>query len=82
MGLISWIIVGGLAGWLGSKIMGTSQQMGMIANIAVGIIGAFVGGLIIGIVGGTGVTGFNLWSIAVALLGSVVFIWIVKKIRS
>ena len=56
--------------------------MGMIANIAVGIIGAFVGGLIIGIVGGTGVTGFNLWSIAVALLGSVVFIWIVKKIRS
>ncbi|MDL2219164.1 GlsB/YeaQ/YmgE family stress response membrane protein [Ruminococcaceae bacterium OttesenSCG-928-O06] len=81
MGLLSWIIVGALAGWLASKIMGTDAHMGAIANIVVGIIGAFIGGFIVGLLGGTGVTGFNLWSILVALLGSVVFIWVVRKIR-
>ena len=81
MGLISWLIVGGLAGWLASKIMGTDRQMGLLANIGVGVVGAFLGGLLVGILGGTGVTGLNLWSILVALLGSVVLIWIVRKIR-
>lgn len=81
MGLISWLIVGGLAGWIASKIMGTDAQMGLLANIGVGIVGAFVGGLIVGILGGSGVTGLNLWSILVALGGSIVLIWIVRKIR-
>ncbi|MDL2252611.1 GlsB/YeaQ/YmgE family stress response membrane protein [Ruminococcaceae bacterium OttesenSCG-928-I18] len=80
MGLLSWIIVGALAGWLASKIMNTDKQMGCLTNIIVGIIGAFVGGLIVGLLGGTGVTGFNLWSIFVALLGSVILLWIVKKV--
>lgn len=81
MGLISWLIVGGLAGWIASKIMGTDRQMGLLANIGVGVVGAFLGGLIVGILGGSGVTGLNLWSILVALLGSVALIWIVRKIR-
>lgn len=81
MGLISWLIVGGLAGWLASKIMGTDHKMGLLANIGVGILGAFVGGFIVSLLGGSGVTGFNLWSILVSLLGSVVLIWIVRKIR-
>ena len=81
MGLFSWLIVGGLAGWLASKIMGTDRQMGLLANIGVGIVGGFLGGLIVGLLGGTGVTGLNLWSILVSLLGSVALIWIVRKIR-
>ncbi len=82
MGLISWLIVGALAGWLGSKIMGTDGRMGALANIVVGILGGCVGGFLVGILGGSGVTGFNLWSILVAVFGSVVLLWIVKKVRS
>lgn len=81
MGLISWIIVGGLAGWIASKIMGTDGSMGIVANIGVGIVGAFIGGFVINFIGGRGVTGFNLWSILVAVAGSVVFIWLLGKIR-
>ena len=81
MGLISWILVGGIAGWLASKIMGTDASMGIVANIVVGVIGAFVGGFVVGLLGGTGVTGFNIWSILVSLLGAVILIWIVRKIR-
>lgn len=81
MGIISWIIVGGLAGWIAGKIMNTGASMGIIANIIVGIIGGFVGGILVGFLGGTGITGFNLWSILVAILGSVVLLWIVKKVR-
>ena len=81
MGLISWLIVGGLAGWLASKIMGSDHKMGLLANIGVGVLGAFIGGFIVSLLGGSGVTGFNLWSILVSLLGSVVLIWIVRKIR-
>lgn len=79
MGLFSWIIVGALAGWIASKIM--NHNMGLIASIVTGIIGAFVGGFVVSLIGGTGVTGFNLWSIFVAVIGAVIFIWIVRKIR-
>ena len=73
--------VGGQGTLLASKIMGTDRQMGLVANVVVGVIGAFIGGFIVGLLGGTGVTGFNPWSILVSLLGSVVFIWVVRKIR-
>lgn len=81
MGLLSWLIVGGLAGWLASKVMDTDHKMGLLANIGVGIAGAFIGGFIVGLLGGTGVTGLNISSILVALLGSVVLLWLVKKLR-
>lgn len=81
MGFIAWIIIGGLAGWIGSKIMGSDKSMGLVANIVVGIIGGFLGGFIMNLVGGSGVTGINPWSLLVAVLGSVLFIWVVRKIR-
>lgn len=81
MGLLSWIIVGGLSGWLASLIMKKNESMGFFANIIVGIIGAFIGGFVVSLFGKTGVTGFNLWSIIVAVLGAVVLIWIVGKIK-
>lgn len=80
MGILSWIIVGGLAGWIASKVM-KGGSMGLLGNIIVGIIGAFVGGFIVNLIGGKGVTGINIWSILVAVLGAIVFIWVVRKIN-
>lgn len=79
MGIFSWIIVGGLAGWIAGKIMDVSER-GLVKNILTGIVGAFLGGLLCSLIGGTGVTGFNLWSIFVAVIGAIIFIWLVRKI--
>ena len=81
MGILGWIILGGLAGWVGSIVMGTNKSMGILANIAVGIVGALIGGFLVSILGGVGVTGFNLWSLAVAVLGSIILLAIVKAAR-
>lgn len=81
MGLLSWIIIGGLAGWIASKLMNTDQSMGIGANILTGIIGAFIGGFVINLLGGAGVTGFNLWSLFVSVIGAVIFLWIVRKYK-
>jgi len=81
MGILSWIIIGGLAGWIASMIMNTDKSMGMMANIIVGIIGGLIGGFIVSIFGGAGMTGFNVWSLVVAVLGSIVLLAIVKAVR-
>jgi len=81
MGLVSWLVVGGLAGWIASKIMGKDAKMGLMANIAVGIIGALVGGFVLQIFGIGGVTGVNLRSILVAILGSCILLYIMNKIN-
>lgn len=80
MGLISWIILGGLAGWVASMIAGNNGSQGIIGNIVVGIVGAFIGGFIFSLFGGSGVTGFNWGSFLVALVGAVVFLFIWKAI--
>jgi uncharacterized membrane protein YeaQ/YmgE (transglycosylase-associated protein family) len=80
MGIIGWIILGGLAGWLASKIMGTDPQQGIFMNIIVGIVGALIGGFIMQSLGQNAVTGFNLWSFVVALLGSVVLLAIYRAV--
>ena len=77
MGIISWIIFGALAGWLASIITGRNNRMGCIANIVVGIVGAFIGGFLMSLFGGGGVTGFNLYSFFVAIIGAVVLLLIV-----
>ncbi len=79
-GILVWIVVGGLAGWVASKIVGTDKHQGALGNIVVGIIGALVGGFLIGLLGGAGFTGLNLWSFLVALLGAVVLLFIWKAI--
>lgn len=76
-----WIVMGGLAGWVASMIAGTNDSQGLIGNIIVGIIGAFLGGFIFGLFGGSGVTGFNWGSFFVALVGAVVFLLIWRAIR-
>jgi uncharacterized membrane protein YeaQ/YmgE (transglycosylase-associated protein family) len=81
MGILAWIILGALAGWIASIIMGKNRKMGAIANIVVGIIGAFLGGAIMNQLGYEGVTGFDIWSLLVAIVGAVVLIFIVGLVR-
>ncbi|MBK8945278.1 MAG: GlsB/YeaQ/YmgE family stress response membrane protein [Ignavibacteriae bacterium] len=82
MGFISWIIVGGLAGWLSTKIVTPKNKKGCLGNIILGIVGAFVGGFLVSQLGGTGVTDFNIHGILVATLGAVIILWISKLISN
>ncbi len=71
MGIISWLILGLIAGFIGSKIVNKSGE-GLWLDIALGIIGAIVGGVLFSAVGIQGITGLNIWSMIVAIIGSVV----------
>jgi uncharacterized membrane protein YeaQ/YmgE (transglycosylase-associated protein family) len=76
MGVISWIILGLIAGWIGSKIVNKTGS-GMVMDIALGVVGAIVGGLIFsGVFGMEGVSGLNIWSLIVAVVGAVIVLWI------
>jgi uncharacterized membrane protein YeaQ/YmgE (transglycosylase-associated protein family) len=79
MGIILWIIFGGLVGLAASFVMGSGG--GLIWDIIVGIVGAVIGGFIMSLFGQGGVGGFNLYSFIVALLGACVLIAIVRAIR-
>ncbi|SDE46415.1 GlsB/YeaQ/YmgE family stress response membrane protein [Rhodococcus tukisamuensis] len=82
LGIFSWIILGGLAGWIGSKIMGTDEQQGIIANIVVGIIGGLAGGFLLNLFGVDVKGGGLIFSFLTCLLGAVILLFIVKKVRS
>jgi uncharacterized membrane protein YeaQ/YmgE (transglycosylase-associated protein family) len=71
MTLLAWIVVGLVAGWIGSMIINRRGE-GMLLDIVLGVVGAFVGGFIFHYFGHAGVTGINLYSIAVAAVGSIV----------
>ena len=73
--LILWILFGAVAGWLASVIMRTNRVQGFFADITVGVLGAVLGGLLFGFFGAPGVTGFDLYSLMVAVVGSIVLIW-------
>jgi uncharacterized membrane protein YeaQ/YmgE (transglycosylase-associated protein family) len=71
MSIIGWLILGLIAGWIASKIVNKSGE-GMILDIVLGIVGAFVGGFIFDYLGGAGITGFNLWSLFVSVVGAII----------
>lgn len=79
MSILIWIIFGALVGWIASAIMGSGG--GLIWDVIVGIIGAVLGGWLMSFFGQGGVTGFNLYSFLVALLGAVVLIAITRALR-
>jgi len=82
MNWLVWIIFGALAGWIASMIMGKNAQMGALANIVVGIVGAVIGGfLMTNVFGAQGVTGFNITSLIVAIIGAVVLLFLVGLVR-
>lgn len=78
MDFLLYLVFGGIVGWIASMIMGTDAQQGILGNIIVGIVGAFLGGLIMNAFGQSGATGISLYSFLVALLGSVVLLWIYR----
>ena len=78
MSICGWLILGGFAGWIASIITNRKDQQGCLMNIIVGIVGGAIGGAVVGIFGGGGVTGFNLWSLIVAVLGAVILLAIVN----
>ena len=78
IGIISWIVVGLIAGILGKLIMPGRDPGGFLLTIVIGMIGALVGGLIVQLLGGTGLTGFSIWSILVATLGAIILLAIYR----
>ena len=81
MGIILWIIFGGLVGWIASIVMKTDAQQGLILNIIIGIVGAVIGGWLMSFFGESGISGFNIYSFIVALVGAVVLIAVAKMFR-
>ncbi len=79
MGVIGWIVLGGLAGWVANMIM--NEDGGLLKNIVVGILGAVLGGFIFNSLGGDGVDDFSISSFLVALVGSIILITIVRMFR-
>ena len=81
MGIILWIIFGGLVGWVASLVMKTDAEQGIVLNVIVGVVGAVLGGWLMSLLGESGVGGFNLYSFLVALVGACVLILIVRAVR-
>jgi len=81
IGWIGYIVIGGIAGWIASKIMGTDKQMGILLNIVVGIIGAFAAGLVLNLVGVDVESGGYWFTFFIALAGAVVLLWLYKLVR-
>jgi len=74
MSVLAWIILGLIAGFIASKIVNSSGQ-GLLLDMVLGIVGAVVGGYLFTAIGATGVTGFNLYSIFVSIVGACVVLW-------
>ena len=80
MGVVSWIILGLIAGFIASKIVNRTGS-GMVLDIVLGMVGAIVGGFIFsGLFGMSGVTGLNIWSIIVSVIGAIIVLWIYEKL--
>ena len=82
MGIIIWIIFGALTGWIASVIMKTNYKQGFVMDVIMGILGSVLGGFLMNLVGESGVTGFNLYSLLVAVIGSVVVIYFGRMLRN
>ena len=80
MSFLAWIILGLIAGFIGSKIVNKRGE-GLILDIILGVIGAFVGGWLFTMFGASGVTGLNLYSMLVAVVGAIVVLVVYHAIR-
>jgi uncharacterized membrane protein YeaQ/YmgE (transglycosylase-associated protein family) len=80
IGIVSWIILGLIAGFIASKILNRTGS-GLIMDLVLGIVGAAVGGFIFsGLFGMSGVTGVNIWSIIVSVIGATIVLWVYEKL--
>jgi uncharacterized membrane protein YeaQ/YmgE (transglycosylase-associated protein family) len=80
MSFLAWIVLGLLAGFIGSKLVNKSGE-GILIDILLGIVGAIVGGWLFNTFGAAGVTGLNLYSLLVAVVGAVIFLIVYHAIR-
>ncbi len=76
MSIIAWLVLGLLAGWIGSMIVNRGRGEGLILDIVLGVVGAFVGGFLFNLFGASGVSGLNLYSMLVAVVGAVVVLFL------
>ena len=83
MGFLVWLIVGGIVGWLASLVMRTDGQQGILLNVVVGIVGAFLGGWVISPLVGVGTIneGISIGSVVVSLIGAIILLAIVNLFR-
>jgi uncharacterized membrane protein YeaQ/YmgE (transglycosylase-associated protein family) len=83
LNIVVWIIVGALAGWLASMVMGTNRQQGLLADIIIGIVGAFIGGFVLNLIPGvTPVTGgLSIGSILTAVVGAIILLAVLRLLR-
>ena len=82
---IAWLVVGGIVGWLASLVMGTDKQQGILLSVVVGIVGAFLGGLLISPVVGTSTINqqnFSMPAILIAVLGSMLLLALLNVVRT
>ena len=76
MTILLWLVFGAFVGWVASLIMGTNESQGLVKDILLGIVGAFVGGFVFQLLGFAPATGLDLYSIFVALIGAVLVVWV------
>lgn len=79
MGILLWIVFGAIVGWIASIIM--KSDGGLLTDIALGIVGAVVGGFIMNLFGEPAVSGFNLYSFFVAIFGAVLLVWLGRRLN-
>ena len=79
--LLVWLILGGISGWIASKITNNDAKMGVGLNLVVGIVGAFIGGWLAGIFGLGPATGLNLWSFIISIVGAVILLLVVSAFK-
>jgi uncharacterized membrane protein YeaQ/YmgE (transglycosylase-associated protein family) len=80
MSLVGWIVLGLIAGFIASKIVNRKGE-GCLLDILLGVVGSFLGGWLFSLFGMKGVTGFNIWSLVVAVVGAIVFLVVYHTIR-
>ena len=80
MGILAWIIVGIIAGFLAKAVVPGEAPAGVLGDLVVGVVGALIGGWIMSSFGSTGFTGLNLWGIFVAFIGAVVLLLIMRAL--
>lgn len=81
MNILLWLVLGVVAGWIASVIMGTREQ-GILMDVTMGVLGAIVGGLVMNFFGQAGITGFDIRSLLVATVGAVALIWVGRMLSS
>jgi uncharacterized membrane protein YeaQ/YmgE (transglycosylase-associated protein family) len=82
MNILIWVVVGAIAGWLASIVMKTNRQQGLVEDIIVGIVGGFIGGVVLNLLGvGGAVTGINIVSILTAFVGAIILLALLRVVR-